>query len=361
MVARCILWLSLAISVLLAVSAEAGADTTIALERAPSKISAELNRVVWSSYDPATAEYYLMSRDPEGTVAQVPIAPRKVPFDVDLGYLGEGIEVATYSRCRKEPSITGGGSGGLLPNWASGRGCDIYLFDFSERRREIRYGPTAGGHASEFLPTASPSGRIAFARVYERRRGRRGKVAYLYAKRGSHSLRRLPGGPRGLSGLPGPTSLDLSGSRLALAWDWNPRNRGIRGSTVRLDEVGGAHRTLESIIGGLIGRSLFTPSLIGGEVLWGRSIVLESGDGSSDFRYRRASSRGSVLGTPAPFSLISTAGTPMRGGIYYIASRNVAGSGLPNRPPACASVPGDGFPSSCTVAQTGPLMFTRER
>src|SRR4051812_25840639 len=108
----------------------ATADTVISQERAPSKVSAQLNRVVWSSYDPATGDYSLMSRDILGTFSRLPIAPRKVPFDVDLGLLGEGAEVAAYSRCKLEPHLTGGSSAGLLPNYATGRGCDIYLFDF---------------------------------------------------------------------------------------------------------------------------------------------------------------------------------------------------------------------------------------
>ena len=104
----------------------AAADTVISQERAPSKVSAELNRVVWSSYDPATGDCSLMSRFVTGEVTRLPVAPRKVPFDVDLGYLGEGAEVATYSRRKLEARLTGGGSNGLLPSYATARGCDMY-------------------------------------------------------------------------------------------------------------------------------------------------------------------------------------------------------------------------------------------
>lgn len=118
----------------------AAADTVISNERAPSKISAELNRVVWSSYDPATGDYSLMSRFATGEITRLPVPPRKVPFDVDLGYLGEGAEVAAYSRCTLEARLTGGGSNGVLPNYATARGCDIYLFDF-DAQRETKYAP----------------------------------------------------------------------------------------------------------------------------------------------------------------------------------------------------------------------------
>jgi hypothetical protein len=338
---------------------EAAADTIIANERAPSKVSAELNRVMWSSYDPATGDYYLMSRDTVGTITRLPVAPRKVPFDVDVGYLGEGAEVATYSRCAKEPSLIGGGSAGVLPNWATGRGCDIYLFDF-DAQRETKYAPTAGGHASEFLPTASAAGRIAFARVYEQRRGRRGRLPYLYAKRGSHSLRRLPGGARGRTGLPGPTSLDLSGPRLAFSWDYTPLHRGITASKVAVDEIRGPHRTLESVVGGLTLRSLFSPSIALRDVLWGRTVAID-GD-RSEFHYAPGLTR-ATRSAQAPLYIISTAGLPSRGGIYYEATQNLS---VLSKPPPCSAPTGspppagtDPLPPPCVIARTDTLTFTR--
>jgi hypothetical protein len=299
-----------------------------------------------------------MSRDTTGAITQLPIAPRKVPFDVDLGYLGEGVEVAAYSRCRQEPQIVGGGSGGALPDWATGRGCDIYLFDF-EQQREVKYAPTAGGRASEFLPTVSPAGRIAFARVYEHRHGMRGRLPYLYAKRGSHSLRRLRGGPRGRSGLPGPTSLDLSGRRLAFGWDWAPRHRGIAASTVRVDTVDGSHRTLDRIIGGLNVRTLFSPSIVVRDVLWGRTVVPEDRPPRSDFRYHKGSIVTLALTAAAPLVLVSTAGVPARGGIYYITSRSAPSPPVPGGAPGCgSSPPGQSpYPATCTVGRTGPVAF----
>jgi hypothetical protein len=66
--------------------------------------------------------------------------------------------------------------------------------------------------------------RIAFARVYERRRGRAGRRAHLYVRPNTlftsqgrrGNTRRVPAG----SGIaPGPTSLDLATRRLAFGWD----------------------------------------------------------------------------------------------------------------------------------------------
>jgi hypothetical protein len=126
-----------------------------------------------------------------------------------------------------------------------------------------------------------------------------------------------------------------------------------------VDGVRGSHRTLESIVGGLVGRTLFSPSIIGRDVLWGRTVVGENGD-RSDFRYRPGS-RGAILTAPSATFLISTAGAPARGGIYYMTTKSMAGSGSgAGRPPACASSHAGEFPAACTIAQTSPLTFTRE-
>ena len=334
----------------------AAADTVISQERAPSKVSAELNRVVWSSYDPATGDYSLMSRDVVGAVTKLPVAPRKVPFDVDLGFLGEGAEVAAYSRCKLEARLTGGGSGGLLPNYATGRGCDIYLFDF-EAQREVKYAPTAGGSASEFLPSVSPAGRIAFARVYEHRKGSRGRLPYLYEKRGNHSSRRLPGGARGTTGLPGPTSLDLGGSRLAFTWGYRPTGRRSLAYDVRVDVVRGSHRVLQSVRSATVSRSLMSPSIVLRNVLWGRALVAGTG-GRSDFLDDGDSLRGGTRHAQAPNFLVETSGVPSRGGIYYLTTQSPMPSGPAGKAPACG-VPADAYPATCTLARTDTLAFVR--
>jgi hypothetical protein len=341
--------------IVLALPARASADTIIANERAPSKVSAEINRVLWSSYDPATGDYSLMSRLITGEITRLPIAPRKVPFDVDDGYLGEGAEVAAYSRCAKEPRLTGGGSAGLLPDYATGRGCDIYLYDF-DTQRETKYAPASRSSTSEFLPSASAANRVAFARVYERRHGRRGKVPYLYAIRNNHSPRRLPGGPRGTTGLPGPTSLDLNGPRLAFAWDSRPSGHGNTESDIRLDIVRGSNRTLQSIRGGLTARTLFTPSISLQQVLWGQTTFAGAG-GRSDFVYDADSVRGSRKTVQGPNFLLSAAGLPSFGGTYYVTTQSPTATGPASQAPACSPPPATAYPATCVVGRTDPLTF----
>ena len=134
-----------------------------------------------------------------------------MPFDVDLGPDTEGRTVATYSRCRKEPPrrapITGNILAIQLYAWSKARGCDIYMFAFETGAEvRVRYASTRG--ASEFLPTVWTD-RIAFARVFERRRGRAGQRAYLYVRPNSLMA---SNGPRGRSSAcpPAPARADPS-------------------------------------------------------------------------------------------------------------------------------------------------------
>jgi hypothetical protein len=55
---------------------------------------------VWSA--PADGGYALMARSAAGVV-RLPVRPRAVPFDVDLGPEANGGIVAVYSRCSTEP------------------------------------------------------------------------------------------------------------------------------------------------------------------------------------------------------------------------------------------------------------------
>ena len=127
----------------------------------------------------------------------------------------------------------------------------------------MRFASTRG--ASEFLPTVWTD-RIAFARRYERRRGRAGRRAFLYVRpnslftsqgRRGHT-RRVPGGPG--TG-PGPTALDLATRRIAFGWDsTDPRPL----STVYLDVMRNTGRTSQRRLdrghsGELQGREFIAP------------------------------------------------------------------------------------------------------
>jgi hypothetical protein len=164
----------------------------------------------------------------------------------------------------------------------------------------------------------------------------------------------LPGGPRGTTGLPGPTSLDLNGPRLAFAWDSRPSGRGFTESDIRLDVVRGSNRTLQSVRGGLTARTLFSPSISLKEMLWGET-VFPGGGGQSDFVYDADAARGSRKSIKGPNFLLSTAGLPSLGGIYYMTTQSPTTSD--GAAPACSPPPATAYPATCLVGRTDPLTF----
>jgi hypothetical protein len=194
------------------------ADTSIATVVRATGVSAYNGQLVWSTYDPATGKYSL-TRWADGETSTVPVPPRAVPFDVDLGPGPTGATLATYSRCKVEPSRVGPDD---LPYYQLGRSCDIFAFDFAAGR-EYRVGGASTRRGSEYLPTvwAGVTGsQVAFARSYPRRPGRRGRLPRLYVRRleASARSRRLRAGPLGASPGPFVSNLDLRGRRLVFLW-----------------------------------------------------------------------------------------------------------------------------------------------
>src|SRR5438874_2687368 len=81
----------------------------------------------------AKVAYQLMTEN-AGAVAAVPVAPQRVPFDVDVGPDPNGHTIVAYSRCRREPPRRDPAIGNAIaqmPDWPRGRGCDVYKFDFT--------------------------------------------------------------------------------------------------------------------------------------------------------------------------------------------------------------------------------------
>ena len=304
------------IAAILITTVPAVADQTIATVGAPSPVSAFGGRLAWSAFDPVQKNYRLMTQA-GGAVTVVPVAPRIVPFDVDLGPGENGDTVAAYSRCRRDPPRRNPAIGNAiaqLPDWPRGRGCDLFRFDFATGR-ESKIKAASSARASEFLPSVWKRG-IAFARVYERRKGRAGDRAYLYVRRaGAPSPSRVPAGSRSkqkfcsggkprrcrLLPEPGPTALDLAGARLAFGWD----SGGVIGPTsaVYLETIGtnSAHRTLISRVdsGDIQGSEIVSPQVVDGQVTWVQTLF---GDETSNVsrRYRIGSGKISEATIPRP-------------------------------------------------------------
>lgn len=261
---------------------------------------------------------YFLTAYRDGQRTRLPVAPRDVPFDVDLGPDRDGGIVAAYSRCEQDPGQGGTPSTVVSlpqPAHTAGRGCDLYRFDFATGR-ESKIAGASTDQASEVLPSIWKD-RIAFARVYERRPGDRGTYPYLYTRPlNDGSSQRQPGGNRGTRGLPGPTSLDLYGRHLSFVWNYataEPQSGDVAGtSEVRLDTVDGGHRLLsQARFRGSEYASYVTPQGADGRIYYGYQRVRSRGEQPPAsltallLRYS-ISSRNRATATP-PNQLLSTA------------------------------------------------------
>lgn len=275
----------LALAVMALLPSLARAQESIALLERSTPVSAYEDRLAWSRYDASTGRYALMTRV-DGVTSSVPVATRGVPFDVDVGPDPHGDVAAVYSRCQIEPRsgdprvrqwVAG------TPQWSTGRGCDLYKYTFATGR-ETRIAAANSGGASEFLPTIWKE-RVAFARVYTHRPGVKGRRVYLYHRPviGGGASQGLPEPPRGERGKvePGPSSLDLYGRRLGVAWE---TYRGGPVSEIDLITIGDGRRLVERAGSGDIQAvNLVSPSLRAGRMHYGRG---EFGDSTSGALHR---------------------------------------------------------------------------
>jgi hypothetical protein len=370
--------IALVISLSLVAAPSASADETIATLARPAPVSAYDGRVVWSSFDPARNAYALVTRF-DGVTSEVPVEPRVVPFDVDLGPDRDGRTVAAYSRCRREPPPRRNPAIGnvftQLPDWARGRGCDLYKFDFANGRVTRITAANSPG-ASEFLPSIWKD-RVAFARVYERKRGRAGERPYLYARslRSSRRSLRLPAGTRSTSRYcsgrprrcrllvePGPTALDLRGRRLALVWDSGASDG--PSSSLYLERIRSRRATKllvsRFISGDTQAAEIVSPAIADGQLYW---TLAEYGHNTRNrlFRSQPSTLELSEASLPPPAAqaqdayLRGTFATAVSGAdVFYL----ISGVTIPGEPCTPQSpCQGD---VGCSDAEPCPLRSTRD-
>jgi len=363
-------------------AAPALADETVATVALPTPVSAHAGRLAWSSFDPAQGNYALMTRV-GGVISAVPIRPRSVPFDVDLGPDTNGDAIAAYSRCSREPPRRDPAIGNVftqLPDWRRGRGCDLYKFDFATGR-ETRIATANSLSGSEFLPSVW-EGRVAFARVYERRHGRAGERPYLYVRAlaGAGRSLRVPAGTRSRDRFcsggrprrcklivePGPTGLDLWGRRLAVGWD-----SGGPSSTIYLETIRGRRATkklLSRVSSGEVeGDEIESPAIVGGQVSW---VLARFGDTTDNtlvrYRIRTRERSEAKLPPPAvqaqePYVRGVFAAATSDSTVFYLVSGNII-PGEPCTPQApCSVEPGCSETEPCQLRSTTDIVFSPTR
>jgi hypothetical protein len=280
----------------------AHAETVIARIPNQTPISAYGGSVAWSRYD-AIAHVYRLAAYAHGRVADLPVAPRAEPFDVDLGPNARGRLTAVYSRCRAFAGIPTGN-----------HGCDIYQYTFASGT-EQKLTKLSRADASEVLPSIWGR-RVAFARTYEHRRGRSRYIpTVVVGEIDTGRLTRLGGGPPGFASAdswgPGPTSIDMRGHRVAYDWQFEPTSCGgsdlqpgdAKASELFLDTIGGTHFSVEDRCSG----NAFTPvALAPGRIEYlSHGTAEQPASGEPHFRRFTLSHGGAYLDIPAPSATLT--------------------------------------------------------
>lgn len=169
----------------------------------------------WSERPLFSSEWRVVVRAPRANLRYRPaIAPRTVPFDLDIGRDEDGNDVAAYSRCDRDPALDGAvnpyGAGGL-PQYASGEGCSVRVLNLTAgTERSI----DRGRHRSVVLPSIA-AGRLAFVAD---RGGRASVILHDLATGRERVLYSGPLSSGDAGAFEGPTSLDIDGRSYAVAW-----------------------------------------------------------------------------------------------------------------------------------------------
>jgi hypothetical protein len=253
----------------------------------PTTVSAYRGTLAFSRLDPATHMWSLVLRSGDAETAAA-VAPRSVPFDVDLGPDALGRTVAVYSRCARESS---GDSDGAVSYPGGARGCRIYRYDPSARQeRAIGTG---------YLPAIWHS-TLAFARG--------DGSAALYA-RSSGRTRRLDDGGRVFCSARRPTEcqrgsavsytgVDVAGSRVAVARQLD----GIYDApATQMTLTGVARRPVivESRANGVSFRAMRFPALEAGRLYYAETCAGDPASCLQLFRRYRIST-GALDSAPSP-------------------------------------------------------------
>jgi hypothetical protein len=303
----------------------------------PTTVSAYRGTIAFSELSPASHRWSLMLRTGD-TVTAANVAPRSVPFDVDLGPDAHGRTVAVYSRCATEPTPIP--TTGAIAYPSRARGCRVYLYDpaaGTERRR-----------ASGYLP-AIWKGRIVLAR------GDRDAALYALA---SGRARRLDDGGRLFCRTHNRecergsavryTGVDLAGSRVAVARELEGIGE-FPATQMVLTGRGRRPVVVEARANGLSFRAMRFPTLDAGRLYYAEACA---GDPASCLRlFRRYSiATGTLASAPSP-SLYLVGFSQSGPDAHYVqAAADYGANSFEN---ACQGEPPD-TTTACTLSHTRP-------
>lgn len=296
----------------------AQAETILSVEPEASKVTASEGLVVWSSFDPSDSRFHLTMYS-GGSPQRLPVASRRVPFDVDAGRLGDAKAIA-YTRCANDQLAR------LRPplvDWTTGRRCRIYTYVIGDKReRVLRLPARLRGEPS--LP-ALWNGQLAIA--YRSTVSSPVRLALVGLR--THSVRWLRAGTRGETEAgdypqPAPTALDLRNGRVAYVWDGvtTRRCRSVRGGQ------GGQNALASEVWSAAVGRARrlaeacdtsATRQLVGIGLTARDILVYPVASTPGDQVFRLFTISGSTSkSVPAPPGVLSV--TRAAGGIVYIRS-----------------------------------------
>jgi hypothetical protein len=273
-------------SLALAAPAFGGPPPPVTGISSPTPIASYGGRVVYSVPN-GTGAYQLVQRIGAGAVTPIPIAPRGVPFDVDLGPTSSGGIYAVYTRCQVEPQWSGFDG---LPQYWAGKGCDVYKLDLATNQ-EVKYTKVNASDASEYYPTYW-KGTVAYGRAYDSKPTQ----PYVYYKKISSSQpsQKLPVGPKG-TGQSTALQPEIYGSRVGFGWWYLNGDQSY--FQMRVATIGGGSTTVDtSGPGGLSQVVLGWPSFESGKVYWARSCSGDPGGCPGRTRFEQSA----YTGTPNP-------------------------------------------------------------
>lgn len=185
----------------------AGGGTRLASVSRSTDIDILGTTVVWDSYRSGVG-YRLMARY-GGRTRLLPVRPRSVPFDSDLGTDRKGRVVVTYSRCRHEKV-----------HERTPTGCTLHVYTFrSGGERILRRGERRG--FSRVLPSMW-RGRLAYATYHDPADRQVPETHQLRVISSDGAIRRVGGGTRKDPAVADPDGvaarLDLRGEQVTFSW-----------------------------------------------------------------------------------------------------------------------------------------------